>query len=380
VKVKLLFYYPSNKRSNALETLLLELKKNYHLICLTTCEEGPLHDFFNNSGITSYTNNIKKKPSPVYYLRQIIFLAGFCRKQKIDIVFSHLQHANFISVLSQFFCQSHFIIFRHHFKFNIFSNDKTVSENKIETLFDRIINKFAKKIIVPSTGVYNGMLLTEKVDKTKIQIIPYLYDFEKYNQPQPNLVEEIKRKYDCELLVLMCSRLIKFKRPHIVYPIIKKLITEDKLNIKLIALDEGPEKNNLKNYIESNNLQNHIFLLGYKSDFVNYMAAADLLIHPSLTEASSSTVKEMGLLKKAVAVCSKVGDFDDYILDNENGFLMSPVDTEKEIERVIKVAYHNKSNLKQLGINLNKTIVSKFNKSQSIINEYDTLIKETLKR
>ena len=55
------------------------------------------------------------------------------------------------------------------------------------------------------------------------------------------------------------------------------------------------------------------------------MAACDLMIHPSLSDASNSAIKEMGLLSKAVAVCSEVGDFDEYIVNDVNGFLMSPI-------------------------------------------------------
>ena len=55
-------------------------------------------------------------------------------------------------------------------------------------------------------------------------------------------------------------------------------------------------------------------MVGFREDFVNYMAAADLLIHPSLTEASNNVVKEMGLLQKGVAVCRHVGDFNDFII------------------------------------------------------------------
>lgn len=369
----ILFYYPSNKRSNSIETLLSELNKKHNVFFLTTCPAGDLHAELIKMNIAVFETSLEKKNPITYYLNQIKRLVTFCYKNKIDVVFSNLQHANFIAVFAQKFSKSKFIIFRHHFKFNIFSNE-ILNENKTEALFDKIINKLGKIIVVPSSGVLNGMVLKEGVDKNKLKIVPYVYDFEKYETPDHKIATEIKNKYNSALLLLMCSRLIEFKRHHIVFPIIKKLVQEKRLDIKLIVLDEGPEKEKLQDYIISNNLQNHIFILGFKKDFINYMLASDLLVHPSLTEASNSAVKEMGLLKKAVAVCSKVGDFDDYIVDRHNGFLMSPNNTASDLEKIIVEVYSRKDLLIKIGQNLHKDVLSKFYKSERVITQYEELL------
>jgi glycosyltransferase involved in cell wall biosynthesis len=367
--MRVLFYYPSNKQSNALETLIYELKKRgCEIVLLTTCEKGDFHKTLESFNIKTYTHIVNTK-GILYYLKQCFFLINFCRKHKIDIVCSHLQHVNFIAVFAQFFIKSKVIVFRHHFKFHIFSNDCNLKPNKNEELFDRVINKLAKIIVVPSSGVFNGMIEHEGVNKDKLRIIPYVYNFDKYPKPDAVEVEKIKALYPCKLRLLMCSRLILFKRHYIVFPVIKKLV-EEGFDIKLLVLDEGPEKENLEQYIKQNNLQNHIIMLGFRRDFINYMAACDLLIHPSLTEASNSTVKEMGLLKKAVAVCSKVGDFDDYIVNEQNGFLLSPVNTDKMLYSLIKELYLNTDRLLRVGENLHTVVTLKYNKSETIINQY----------
>jgi glycosyltransferase involved in cell wall biosynthesis len=372
--VKVLFYYPSNKQSNSLETLIEELSlSGIEIILLTTCAKGAFHATLEEQGIKTYVNLINYK-GVLYYLKQIYFLIRFCKHNKIDVVCSHLQHVNIISVFAQFFSKSRFIIFRHHFKFNVFSNDKRLKGNRTEAIFDKIINVLAKEIVVPSSGVYNGMINYEGVNKKKLSILPYIYNFEQYPKPNPETVTQIRNKYECNLLLLMCSRLILFKRHYLVFPVIKKLVDKG-LDIKLLVLDEGPEKENLQQYILDHNLQNHIFLLGFTTDFINYMGACDLMIHPSLTEASNSAVKEMALLKKAVAVCSQVGDFDDYIKEGANGFLMSPKDTEVFIEDVILKAYYNKALLNELGNNLYKMVMKEFNRSPKILNQYIAFIK-----
>ncbi len=61
----------------------------------------------------------------------------------------------------------------------------------------------------------------------------------------------------------MCARLIPFKRHNLVFKIVKKLIN-DGLDIILLVLDEGPEKQNLENYIKKNYLEKSIIMLGFK--------------------------------------------------------------------------------------------------------------------
>ena len=373
-----LFYYPSNKRSNVLETLLEELrKKGYQIIVLTTCEKGEFHEAVESFGIRTYSHDIKKGNSGVYYFKQIAFLIKFCKQNNIDLVLSHLQHANIISVFAQYFTKAKFIIFRHQFRFNVFSNDETELANPTEVVFDKVINRLSKVLIVPSLGVYNAILKYERINRSKMRIIPYMYDFKKYNKPDAEKVEELQKKYESRLLLLMCSRLVKFKRHYIVLPIIKKLIAEG-LDIKLMILDEGPEEDSIKKYITDNWLSEHVFLLGYRNDFINFMAASDILIHPSLSEASNSTVKEMGLLKKPVAVCSMIGDFDEYIVNGRNGFLLSPNNTEVELEKLLREIYNNKNVLRSLGENLHDTVITKFNRSNEILEKYLSLIEENV--
>ena len=362
----ILFYYPSNKRSIAIETLLIELSKKVEKVSLlTTCPKGALHRELEKYSIMSFTNSISKGNSFLYYVSQILFLIRFCKKNEVDFVYSNLQHVNLISCIAQYLMTARVFIFRHHFKF-VSGQSSNLSINKNEQFFDKVINKLAKVIIVPSSGVYNGMKLHENVKIENVKIIPYTYDFSKYGQANKENVKKLKLLYPEKLILIMCARLIPFKRHNIVFKIVKKLINEG-LDIILLVLDEGPEKQNLDNYIKKNYLEKNIIMLGFKKDFLDYMAISEMLIHPSLTEASNSVVKEMALMNKPVAVCKGVGDFSDYIINDENSFLLNAKTLEIEIENIIRNAYKNKYKLKKLGRKLNKVVKLKFDKSEKII-------------
>jgi len=373
---RILFYYPSNKRSIQIETTLVEIQKLGHeIILLTTCEKGLIHQELEQQGIKTYTHTSAYRFSPFYYINQIVYLIQFCRTHNISLIFSNLQHANFISVFAQFFMPAKVIAFRHHFKFSRGNYGIPLEVNKMEVIFDKIINRLSRKIIVPSAGVYNGIKEFEKVNLSKVTIIPYLYDFSKYGSPNVEIVSELKDKYQSELLIIMVARLIPFKRHLQLLPTFQKLINEG-LDLKVIILDEGPCKDEIAQYILIHKLEQHLFLIGFTTQFLEYMKASDLLIHPSLTEASNNVVKEIGLMKKAVAVCEGVGDFDDYIVDGKNGYLMTKETPAEDAEEIIRRVYGNKEKLTELGLALHETILTKFGNNAPIIEQYKILINE----
>jgi glycosyltransferase involved in cell wall biosynthesis len=90
------------------------------------------------------------------------------------------------------------------------------------------------------------------------------------------------------------------------------------------------------------------------------MAASDLLIHPSLTEASNNVVKEMGVLEKGVAVCRNVGDFNDYIEEGRNGFFIDRDNLKQTVEKIIRIAYKDKEKLAVMGKELRKDVLRLF--------------------
>ena len=373
MKKKVLFYYPSNKRSIALETIIYSLQKEGIIFSLlTTCQKGDFHRELEKNGIQAYSSNIKKANSLVYYLRQVLYLIKFTKRGKFDFVFSHLQHANFITVLAQYFFSAKCIVARHHFKFNKGYPNIPLKVDKMEVFFDWVINCLSKKIIVPSSGVYGGMKNHEKINMKKVEIIPYIYDFSSYPNPNIKNCKAIKTKYNSDLLAIMVSRLIPFKRHHLVFSTINNLVKEG-LDIKLMVFDTGVEEEKLKSYIKNNNLEENIFMLGYRNNLIDYMKASDILILPSLTEASNNVVKEMGLMKKAVAVCKYVGDFDDYVRDGENGFLMDIETPEKDIEKIIRKVIRDKNILNACGERLYKDIVSRFTQNSTALNKYKKL-------
>ena len=361
---KILFYYTSNKRTIAIESLIIKFKEQgNHLFLLTQSPESELHTALIAHGIKVTGYHVEKKTALFFYIRHLLFLVRFCRKEKIDIVYSHLQQANIVAVFAQFFSKAIFYICRHH-------ADRNRSERNFnQQLFDKIINRLAKKIIVPSKKVYHQVTHVEKVSPQKVKIIYYSYDFSQYPSPDPISVEKIRKQYSASLLLVKIARLVPGKRHQILFEVLKDLIIEEKLEIKLIVISDGPLMHQLQMFIDMNHLQQHIFLLGNQSNVMDYLEAADAIALLSDSEASNNVIKEAGLRKKCVLVCNDVGDFDEYIEQNYSGLFLDKEHPENDLKKYLRDLYLKKIDTQKLGDHLHEKVYAMFS-IENVIDNY----------
>lgn len=340
-------------------------KQGHTVFLLTQVEEGDLHNDVKNYGVQTFCHSIKKSSSLLFYLKHIFYLVSFTKKHNIDIVYSHIQRANFISAFAQHFSSSRFIFCRHH------SDCAFIDNNFNERLLDKIINKLGKEFIVPSEKVYGQMIVAENVKGKKIHLIRYAYDFDQYKKPNLDAVSEIRQKHKAKLLLIKVARLISEKRHILLLQAINVLVKKG-FDIKLLLLSDGPEKENISNFIQLNNLQKHVFMIGYRTDVIDFISASDLVVHVSESEASSSLAKEAGLVKRPLLVCRNVGDFDEYLINNVNSILINKENPMPELETIFTGIYERKINIEKLGEELYKTIIERFS-IQNILKEYDSI-------
>jgi glycosyltransferase involved in cell wall biosynthesis len=351
--MNILFNFPSNKRAVSIESLAEAFINKGHPVFFYSQEAtGPLHEFIEKFGVLNFFNVIEKKISLIFYFRHAFALAKYIRENKIDLVFSHTQVANVPAVFAQYFCKTRMIICRHH------SDTAIINKNFNERMLDRIINLLGREFIAPCKKVFDQMV-AEGVKPVKIKLIYYGYNFNYYTLPEQEQIDAVKKKYPCDLLIVKAARYIVEKRHIILFRLIKKLVNEG-YNVKCLALSDGPDRKILEQYIEENNLQQHIFLLGFRREILTYLAAADLIVHLSSSEASNNLIKEAGLLDKPVVVCNDVGDFDDYLVNGENAFIVNKEFPDKELEEVLRKVYREKGMLKNPGNNLHNKVFEMF--------------------
>lgn len=358
----ILIYFQNSHRNIFFESFVGGLiKRGHKVFFLTKCERGILHDQIEKLGATASSYNPNGR-QVTRFVKHWWFLIRYCRKNKIDIVYSHLQLANLLALFAQYFISAKVLPCRHHV------DAVLLTGNRPAIMIDKWINRLARKIIVVSNAVKKFMIEREAVKSSRIIVIPLGYNFDLYNKPNPEQVRKIRTEMNCQLLLIVISRMTPGKNHIIALESLNKLVKEG-FDIKMILLDRGTEEQNLRNFIGQNGLEQRVLFTGFLTNTMDYLQAADMLVHPSISEASNQVVREAAVLEKPCIVCDGVGDFNEYILDRQNSFFVSKENMCEDISNIVREYYSKKNELKIIGARFKNDVLDRFG-IEHIVDEY----------
>lgn len=172
--------------------------------------------------------------------------------------------------------------------------------------------------------------------------------------------------YDSGFSILTCGRLAKEKR--IVYSanICKALLKEGITDFKWYFVGDGPYKKQLMDAISENHLEEHIVLLGSKSNPFPFVKDADLYVQMSSHESFCLTLAEAQILG-VPAVSTNFQAAYEIVENNETGYLVdhNPQAIFESVKRIME----DKNELKRLKSNTQKIDFKKFSGSFSGLEE-----------
>ncbi|MBS1512389.1 MAG: glycosyltransferase family 4 protein [Bacteroidetes bacterium] len=363
----ILIYFPYNQRTveqQSVMEMLVQKGNKVHL--LTLSKENALHQIVRKMGVAASASPVPGDGSFKHLFANASHLVKYCKENQIDVVLAHQQ----LCALPLIFASPRLKTVNYYIRHN---TDEDYKQNRFKAyLLNRFINFWVKNIIAPSQAVYEFMIHKEHVNPVKIRRINYGYNFNQYPKPDPGMVDLIRNKFTCKLLILSIARLAPPKRHYLMFEAVKQLISNG-VDVKMVCLGGGPLKNELAEWVEANKLGQNIFFEGVQPNVMDYLAAADLLLHLSETEASNSVVKESGLAKLPVIVCNDVGDFSDYIIDGENGFIVNKENPVTRSVEILLSCKDRKDELKKSGNNLFNTVTTGFD-INNVAGLYDEIL------
>ena len=115
-----------------------------------------------------------------------------------------------------------------------------------------------------------------------------------------NVDKEIR--HEGTITLLSVGRFSDAKNYDNVPDICKRLINETKLNIKWYIIGYGGDEDLIRQKIKEAGMEDHVILLGKRSNPYPYIKACDIYVQPSRYEGKSVTVREAQMLCKPVVV------------------------------------------------------------------------------
>jgi glycosyltransferase involved in cell wall biosynthesis len=100
---------------------------------------------------------------------------------------------------------------------------------------------------------------------------------------------------------------------------IKKILPD----VRFVVVGEGPRKQDILSRMADRGVTEMVFLVGFRSDATDWIAAGDLFVLPSPAEPFGLVLLEAMALGKPVVACGAAGPLD-IITDGSDGVLAAP--------------------------------------------------------
>ena len=168
---------------------------------------------------------------------------------------------------------------------------------------------------------------------TQIKVIPNFIDVEKFKfKSVPCDKGQIAP--DDQLVITHISNFRPLKR---VIDVLKTFkIVNDQLNVKLLMVGDGPEKERAMRHCRSHNMEDAVLFLGKSNQIDEILCFSDLFLLPSEQESFGLAALE-AMVHRVPVVCSDVGGLPEVIENGVSGFLCPLGDVNAMAEKAIHI-------------------------------------------
>ena len=297
------------------------------------------------------------------YPLAVIRLARLLRRERIEILQTHLFDAGLIGVLAARLARIPVtIVTRHH------TDEASLVGTNVHVALDRLMARMADRVVVLSQAVRNHMIAREHVPGDKIEVIYQGFDFEAFSATEADR-ERVRAEFGLQSnFVIGCvARFYKTKGHDYLLAALRDLVREIP-EIRLLLLGGG-DRSAIMNMIRDYELQEQVVFAGYRNDVAACMKAMDVVVHPSLTEAFCQAHIE-ALASGRPLVATNVAAAPEVITHGETGMLI-PVRDSSAIVRTVLDLYHNSELRQRIALAGQKSVVKRFTVERMVNHQID---------
>jgi glycosyltransferase involved in cell wall biosynthesis len=297
-------------------------RKEVEPAVLTIGAAGDFTAELERHGITAYALDCagrRRYPSAVRALRRIV------ETQKIDILHTHTFDPSLIGYVVSKMSGCRLVVTRHYSVALHLIGQRLKRQTYL--YLEGLVYRHASHIIAPSKMVREILIEREGVSPSKISIIPHPQTTERFDAISPAAVARIRQQLGMNdsLALVYVARLDAGKGHRYLFEALAGLFQEG-LNATLYLAGDGAVGEELKALVRELGIEDRVRFLGWRDDALTIMAAADLVVHPSLHEALPQTVIEAIMLERPL-VATDVSGVRDVIGDEEYGMIVPPADS-----------------------------------------------------
>jgi glycosyltransferase involved in cell wall biosynthesis len=272
-------------------------------------------------------------PSPLLWIRFMAQLAAMLVREQIDLVHCHSIIGSLCALPASRILRRRPIIETCHGR-EFWREGKRI---KGSFWFDRQASRFVDRFIAVSHATARYLRESKGIPSNKIVVIPNGRDLTSLLPPKSQ--ERAKARAELgltnEQTVLLLGRLAKEKGHALLLDALKILGSRQPPLITMFA-GIGPLEAELKARCKAAGLTDQVHFLGYRTDRQRLLAAADLVVLPSISEGLPLAAIE-ALAAARPVVATETGGIPEIVLNGQTGLLIPPRDSAALAEAMHRV-------------------------------------------
>jgi glycosyltransferase involved in cell wall biosynthesis len=336
--------------------------------------DNPYQDAFRKMDIPVCSMMMKHNKQ----ISGLIKLFLYLKSEKPDLLHTHFTNSDFYGIIVGKILKIPNIVSTFHMMRDWRKNRRL--RDKIRHWFTIPALKMFDRILTVSDSVRNSAIQFNGLNSEKVITIYNGIDIKKYKPLEKSLINNEFKKTDDVKIIGTIGRLCLEKGQEFLInamPMIKKHFPDT----KLIIVGEGELRDLLEELVDKLNLNNSVFLPGFRDDIPLILNSFDIFVLPSLTEGMPNSLIE-AMACALPCIVSNIPSCSELIEEGINGLLV-----EKENSTMIadNVNYllQNSEIAKKMGIAARKKIQNTYNIESTAKNlefVYDDLIQHSTKK
>ncbi len=306
--MKILFYIDKLSIEDLTSKLALELAsylyKNFPVYIEFAVNKKSQDIFIKDFYINKINgNNLFDRSQSLKYLLEI---------KDFDIVFSYFLNQNLVLSLAKLFLDRKDMVFIGSMhRADNFERYGTFYKYPIRIVASLLLNKL-DGIIVDSYTIKDDIEETFFVSPEKIRVIYNFIDIKEIRKLALERIEDEYKNIFKYPVIINVASLTKEKGHEYLIKAFKEVKSKVP-RAKLVIIGEGEEKENLLKLISDLELNNDVFLLGFKENPYKYMISSEIFALPSLKEGYSRAVLEAQALGLPVVAFKSKGSHLEFL-------------------------------------------------------------------
>ncbi len=238
-------------------------------------------------------------------------------------------------------------------------NNMAVPRNYIlDKCIDSLVNNYVDNFVTASKAAAMELVKVRQIGDGKIQAIPnaVLFDNIKINN-EIDFRKEFSISKD--IFVIGSAGLLIERKGYDILIKAANLLPRNK-NWRIYVFGDGDQRGLLEKMILKYNLQEYIFLPGFKNNIHAYVSSLDIFVLPTVgTEDMPNAINEAMLMSKPI-VASATSGIPEQIDNGFNGYLVQPSDFNELASRIESFISLDKQHLTKMGLNSNNKYMTSF--------------------